>query len=145
MHLSSFEQGTPSPFAPVASQTHEGLLHNISVLLVEDEIFIATDLVARLEEAGAKVFFARTFRRGMALIADAERVFDIALLDVTLDAGRTCVPIADALKEAGVPILLHTGDLDRLGEVVAEIGAPVHPKPAAAEDVVRRLATLLSD
>jgi DNA-binding NtrC family response regulator len=78
-----------------------------SVLVVEDEYFIASDLKRALEREGAVVLGpASGVDAGMTLIGD--RPVDAAVLDVNLD-GRFCFPLLDRLIEARVPCLLVTG------------------------------------
>lgn len=111
------------------------------VLLVEDEAFIAFDLTHALEAVGAVVTHARTLEEAMD-VARAGR-FDAAILDVTLSATQTCRPVAEMLDASGTPYLLHSGDLDRQGEVLASLDAPVVAKPATARHVVLELAKVV--
>ena len=53
--------------------------------------------------------------------------------------GETCEPVAVELRARGVPFLLHTGDLDRAGEALRDLDAPILAKPSGADDVVSRL------
>ena len=43
------------------------------------------------------------------------------------------------MKKRGVPFLLQTGDLDRTGEALRELNAPIMAKPSGAEEVVAKL------
>lgn len=112
------------------------------ILLLEDEVFIGLDLRHEAEDAGASVAYARTLRDALTLVR--EEIFDGAILDVTLGGGETCKPVADILRRVGTPFILHSGDLDRQGEVIDTLDAPVVAKPAPPEVVVGRLARLLS-
>jgi len=58
---------------------------------------------------------------------------------VNLGRSETCEPVAVELKKRGVPFLLHTGDLDRTGEALRELNAPIMAKPSGAEEVVAKL------
>lgn len=119
------------------------VLRGKRILLLEDEVFIAVELRRGLEAAGAKVVYARTLARAHRALDQGG--LDGAVLDVTLSATETCEPIAGRLRAAGVPFLLHSGDLDRQGEVLANLEAPVVAKPAAAEVVANRLGALLRE
>lgn len=118
------------------------VLRGKRVLLVEDEVFIAFDLRREAEDAGVVVTYARTLAE--ALRAAREGAFDGAILDVTLSTEGTCEPVADLLRAAGTPFLLHSGDLDRQGEVIAELDAPVVAKPAEPAKVIGALALLMA-
>jgi CheY-like chemotaxis protein len=76
------------------------------VLVVEDEILVAMDLQAVLEDGGYDpVGPASTVAQALALI---ERGVDAALLDVNL--GREdSLPIAEALLTRGHPFVFLTG------------------------------------
>ena len=128
----------PAAPSPQSADGSVGVLEGARVLLVEDEVFIAVDLQHALEAMGADVVYART--AVMASAALREGAFDAAVLDVTLGSRDTCSDIAAALLARGTPFVLHSGDLDRQGEIVANIDAPIVPKPAEPDDVVRRLA-----
>ncbi len=103
-----------------------GTLAGKTILVVEDEVLIAMDINECLEEAGAKVLYGRNLRQGMKQL---DHEIDVALLDVSLGHSETCLPIAEALRDRGVPFVLHSGDLQRLGETISSIGAPVLEKP----------------
>ena len=62
-----------------------------------------------------------------------------AVLDVNLGRGETCEEAAKRLTERRIPFLIHTGDLDRVGEFLRSLGAPILAKPRAAEDVIERI------
>ncbi len=78
------------------------------VLVVEDESLVAMLLETILEDMGClPVGPASTVEDGLAMAVDGERL-DAALLDVNV-AGREVFPIADALRERGVPFVFSTG------------------------------------
>lgn len=78
------------------------------VLVVEDESLVAMLLETILEDMGClPVGPASTVDEGLAMAVDGERL-DAALLDVNV-AGREVFPIADALRERGVPFVFSTG------------------------------------
>ena len=116
-------------------------LEGARILLVEDEVIIAMDLVMSLEDAGAQVTHTTRLSRALRLAADL--ALDAAILDVNLGGGDTCEPIAEALRQQGVPFLLHTGDLHVSGELVHRIGAPVAQKPMVAQGLIDMVSQLL--
>ena len=78
------------------------------VLVVEDESLVAMLLETILEDMGClPVGPASTVEEGLAMAVDDERL-DAALLDVNV-AGREVFPIANALRERGVPFVFSTG------------------------------------
>ena len=136
-----------SPFGGVPTKMPvdgaRAVLEGRRVLLVEDEVFIAVDIREALEAGGAEVVFARNLSQAMDAVA--RDAFDAAILDVTLGANETCRPVADRLRALGTPFVLHSGDLDRQGEVIGTLDAPVVAKPAPPDAVVARLVRLLGD
>ncbi len=78
------------------------------VLIVEDESLVAMLLETILEDMGCTpVGPASTVDEGMALAAGGDAL-DAALLDVNV-AGRQVFPVAQALKDRGVPFVFSTG------------------------------------
>ena len=108
-----------------------------SILILEDEPFIALDLQLAFEDDGARAVVAVNCDEAFELLRTTE--FDGAVLDVNLGRSETCEPVAVELKKRGVPFLLHTGDLDRTGEALRELNAPMMAKPSGAEEVVAKL------
>ena len=77
------------------------------VLVVEDESLVAMLLETILEDMGCMaVGPAATVDEGLRMAAD--EAVDAALLDVNV-AGRQVFPVAQALKDRGVPFVFSTG------------------------------------
>ena len=112
-----------------------------TILIVEDEYWIAIDLMMAFDDANVPTAIAHNCREAFAIL-DKEVPIG-AVLDVNLGKGETCWPIAERLSAMGVPYVLHTGDLNRQGEILATIDAPVITKPSMAEDVATRLLQLI--
>lgn len=86
----------------------EQVLEGRRILVVEDEYFLADDVRDALTEAGAEVLGpVPSVEEASALIAREERI-DAAVLDVNL-RGELVFPVADALRERGVPFAFATG------------------------------------
>lgn len=111
-----------------------------TILVVEDEVLIAMDINESLEEAGARVIYGRNLRQGLERV---EQPIDVALLDVSLGHSETCLPIVERLRARGVPFVLHSGDVQRLGETITNIGAPVLEKPCDLAVIRRALVEAL--
>lgn len=82
-------------------------LDGLTVLIVEDEYYIADDLRIALRNAGANV------RGPAATIAQAEALvrgggFDCAVVDLNLH-GDSVVPLALELSASGIPFAIATG------------------------------------
>ena len=111
------------------------------VLIVEDEMLIAFDLADEVERAGGKVIgpFSSV---GAALRALRSESVEGAILDANL-ADRDIAPVAIALINQGIPVIIHTG----VG-VPAEIlriapDVPVWLKPTSVENVVAALGQMM--
>ncbi len=81
-----------------------------TVLLVEDEVFVAMDIQMTLEDEGWTVAgpFPSTEE---ALDYLASNTPSCAILDVRLTDGDV-FPVADRLREANVPFVFHSGHAD---------------------------------
>ena len=78
-----------------------------TVLVVEDEFIIALDLSETVRDLGYRVEGPYA-NKDHAFIAIDQEMPDVAILDV-MTAGGEVFPLADALTEAGVPIIFHSG------------------------------------
>jgi len=107
------------------------------VLILEDEPFIAMDLTFAFEDEGAKVVAVVSCREAREAIE--RNAFDGAVLDVNLGGGETCEETARELKRRNIPFLLNTGDLNRAGEFLRGMEAPVIQKPTPSDQVVKAL------
>jgi DNA-binding response OmpR family regulator len=77
-----------------------------SILIVEDDSVLATDLTALLTQAGCKVVLPTT-SVAAALSTMVHYVIDAAILDVNVH-NEWVFPVAHALAAAGVPFLFLT-------------------------------------
>jgi CheY-like chemotaxis protein len=83
------------------------LLNQISVLIVEDEPFIAVDLAEAVDEARGKVIGpAGSVREALVLIE--QNLVQAAILDVNLSDGDV-TPVTELLIEVGVPVIFYSG------------------------------------
>ena len=98
----------PEPSRPMDTPMDARLV-NRRVLVVEDEVLVAMDLQATLEDAGCVVVGpAGTIEDALKL---ADQDLDCAILDVNL-GGRSIQPVARALADRGVPHVYITGYQD---------------------------------
>ncbi|UVI38080.1 response regulator [Qipengyuania spongiae] len=110
-------------------------------LVLEDEPLIAMDLKYAFEDLDLHAVSASDNQEALACIE--KHAISGAILDVSLGGGETCQPTANELTRRAIPFLLHTGDLDRVGERLRDIDAPVVAKPRASDDVVKRLLAMI--
>lgn len=97
-----------------------------SVLIVEDESLIAMMLEDFLDSMGHRIAgTCESVPEAMARVGEGG--FDVAILDVNLK-GERIWPVADRLREMGIPYILATG-----GHIepppAAHAAAPVLSKP----------------
>ena len=113
-------------------------LHGQTILIVEDEPFIALDMEATLSAAGAEVISA--LHMGEAFEAAQNANISAAVLDVNLGEGD-CAPLCEVLTQQQVPFIFHTGYMD--GGPLAKWLRPVVLKPATQDELVDCLAGAL--
>lgn len=111
------------------------------VLVVEDEIFVALDVAATVEDANGTVLGpVGTVRQAIDIINRNE--IDAAILDVNLADGDV-EAVLDRLKSRNVFVVIHTG-----GGLPARLAArypevPVFQKPVPPSVLTRTLASAL--
>lgn len=120
----------------MASAADTGALAHRLVLIVEDEYFLADDMAQVLRKLGAQVVGpAPSTDQALALLADGS--VDAAILDINLK-GQMVFPVADALREQGVPFVFATGyDAAAVPELYKDV--PRWEKPFKPEDLARAL------
>jgi DNA-binding response OmpR family regulator len=111
------------------------------ILVVEDEYYIADDIVRALRSRGAEVVGP------VATLRQAERILgegglDCAVLDINL-RGEMGYPVADRLTALGVPFLFATG---YSSEAIPErfSGITTLRKPVDADTLARLIPATIS-
>lgn len=111
------------------------------VLIVEDEPFIAYDLVLAIEDAeGVPVGPAATVRHALDLMHTTPIV--AAIVDVTLADGDV-VPVLEALNAQALPVLVHTATALPQAVAARFEHFPVYTKPIPASRLAYHLACVL--
>lgn len=112
-----------------------------SILIVEDDPFLAMELEESLVGMGCEVLPAEGLDDGFRLASIVH--CDAALLDFDLGGGNDSIPIAERLAERGIPFAFVTGTLP---STVKEImpGATILPKPLDGRRLEGALQALLS-
>lgn len=115
----------------------------MKILVVEENMIIGVDVVAMLEDWG---FVAKgpisTNEEALAEIEAFQP--DAAILDILLKGGVTSAPVADALRQRGIPFLCLTGlHSDHYRQIAAFSGVPHLDKPATSEALCHAVGQLL--
>ena len=108
-----------------------------SILVVEDELLIAMDMVGALEEAGAHATMTTTVRHALILVEHDG--LSGAIMDHALSDGDSTALCA-RLKERGIPYISYSGYAAVSG---ANPTAPVIMKPAPMHILLTALEELL--
>ncbi|HLZ74723.1 response regulator [Phenylobacterium sp.] len=119
--------------------TDVAALAGLRVLVVEDEMMVSMLIEDMLSDMGCQVVGpASRLDEAVELAKGAE--IDCAVLDVNL-GGQPIFPLADILREQGVPFAFATGYGDA-GLRDTDRGAPVLQKPFREGDLARVLGEL---
>ena len=113
-------------------------LNGKTILIVEDEFFIGSDLQQILADAGAETVLVNA--AGPALEKLASTRFDAVILDIHLQDEST-YPVADELRRREIPFVFLSGYLT-IREGYAD--APFLDKPFTAETVTNALKGILA-
>lgn len=100
-----------------------------TVLIVEDELLVAMDIQFIAEEMGYAVAGPCPSLAAAARLLEAGAP-DAAVLHVRLTDGEV-FPLADRLRDMGVPIIFHSGHADEPGLLARYPGSSVCAKPYA--------------
>lgn len=117
------------------------MLHQLPILIVEDESLIAMNLAFEVEKVdGVVVGPTASVAQAMEILLDTDVAG--AILDANL-ADRDITPVAVLLWERGIPFVLHSGK-----GIPAELAAIISgltfiPKPEPASAVIRCLCERL--
>ncbi|WP_423602930.1 response regulator [Sphingomonas sp. MS122] len=113
---------------------------HLRILIVEDEPLIAMMLEDFLNILGKQVAgVADSVATALPLVAAGG--IDAAIVDVHLNGGEKCWPVADALAEAGIPFLVATGGGDDM-IVDGHKHRPVLAKPFTMDAIEQAFGTL---
>ena len=116
-------------------------LRGRTVLIVEDEYFIASEIAHTLRAQGAIVVGPAATVDGARRLIEAAEALDGAFLDINL-RGQAVYPIADLLRSRDLPFVFATGyDATRIP--ADYVGVPRCEKPVDAAVVADALAALI--
>jgi DNA-binding response OmpR family regulator len=105
-----------------------------SILIVEDDAFIATDLCRELQDYGFRVVgVASSYEEAIELaVADPPKV---ACVDIRIKGNKDGIVLARALRAQGIRVVMITGNPDLLTADMARhvVVKPFHPQSVLAE------------
>ena len=118
---------------PAPKPKSSGVLDGLSILVVEDEIFIGMAVEQSLLDAGAHVAELATSLRDVEESL-AKATFDAVILDLRLPDGETFA-VGTRLLEQRVAVVIHSGhaDLDHSQRLPHAVFCP---KPSTPSDLV---------
>ena len=118
------------------------MLNHVSVLVAEDQPFIALDLALAVEDAGGKVVGpAASCEEALAFLATG--IVGAAVLDVNLVDGD-CSSLVEVLVGLDVPFIVHTAVVLPPALTARYSGLVVQIKPCPAPILVAQLENLLA-
>ena len=110
------------------------------VLVVEDEALVAMLIEDMIHDSGDEmVGAASTLTDALALARDAQA--DVALLDINL-GGALAYPVADVLRERGMPIVFTSG-YGSAGLIERFQDCPILDKPFDQPSLEQAIETVL--
>jgi CheY-like chemotaxis protein len=113
-----------------------------SVLVIEDEYFLADDIARALRELGARIVGPVGELEDAASLVDADVAIDAAVVDINLRSDMV-FPLARALRARKVPFVFTTG-YDRKS-IEAEFGdVRLWEKPLDIPAMARELAGMIT-
>ena len=113
------------------------------VLVVEDEFIIALDLSETVRDLGYLVDGPYADKEN-AFIAIDHHMPDCAILDVKTADGEV-YPLADALVDAGVPIIFHSGHIATADIAERYPDALACSKPCPPDRLISMIGDALED
>ncbi|MER0239956.1 response regulator [Fulvimarina sp. MAC8] len=126
-------------------QSHkaEKSIAGLSVFVVEDESVIAMQLEDMLIEAGCEVVGPAMRLKVAQTMVEGDAEVGVAVLDVNL-GNATVFPIAERLREMGIPIVFATG-YGREGVADEWKHYPILQKPYTARQIEEAILEVLAD
>ena len=112
------------------------------ILVVEDDVLIAMDMEATLEEFGCQV--VGPCERLDKALAAVDETLDCAIVDMNL-RGEYSFPLIERLRDCRVPTIVCSGYVD-LPDIKSRLnGVPMLPKPCNPDRLLALMQELLLD
>ena len=112
-----------------------------TLMIVEDEVLVATVLRSELEDAGYHVLKLTDRIAGAIEVAKANQP-DLALVNIQLVGGDDGTELARLLKALDIPVLLISGQVNR-ARSARTVAIASLPKPYDAAEMVLAVTYLL--
>lgn len=127
--------------APTMNATRSHRLEGARILVVEDEVIIALEIAASLEEEGAEVI-GPSHTLADAMVLASKSPISAAILDMRLGSASVG-PVARLLSERKIPFIFYSGQAH--GEPMrAEWPAtPIFSKPTPSRLLIDALVRLI--
>lgn len=114
-----------------------------AILVLEDDALIAMDIEMTLVDAGYETVWVHT-NSASALDQIAREAPGAALLDFNLGQGKVSLPVAQELKERGIPFVFLTGYTDATVSLPERLGDRRRiAKPFQAQELVQAVGEML--
>lgn len=128
------EEGGASSGPPAQGQPRD--VRGLKVIIVEDAVLLALELETGLADAGAQILgCAAEVDEAMGML---DLPMDAAVLDANLN-GQSVRPVAEALKQRGIPFIFATG-YGEAGGAPEGFDAPIVRKPYDVTQIAAALA-----
>ena len=108
-----------------------------TILVVEDEVLIAIDLVKSIEDAGARAIVVNTAKAGIDFVELS--TISAAVVDHQL-GDEDSASLCEHLTAASIPFVIYSGYPDRPNALP---NAPFLQKPTPSKEMVAAIAGLL--
>jgi DNA-binding NtrC family response regulator len=126
----------------ITGRTASTALRGLSLLVVEDDFLLLSELEAVLREAGAEVVYPCRNVADAAATVDS-RALEAAVLDVRI-GHNSITPVARKLAQLGTPFLFYTGQIGGDRTMLEWPDRLVISKPASFQKLVHAVAGLLA-
>jgi DNA-binding response OmpR family regulator len=110
------------------------------ILIVEDEMLVAMLIEDAVADLGHEIV-GPAMRLETAMVAASDEQVDFAILDINL-AGKQSFPVADKLRERGIPFLFASG-YGKAGLIDPYLNAAILQKPFSIAQIAGALGKLV--
>lgn len=116
-------------------------LEGARILVVEDEVIIALEIAASLEEEGAEVI-GPSHTLADAKVQATKSQISAAILDMRLGSASVG-PVARLLSERGIPFIFYSGQAHGDPTCAEWPATPIFSKPTPSRMLIDALARLI--
>lgn len=147
MPLALASNGASAAAIPARLVEQKNALDGCRILILEDDIFVASSMRRTMEQWGAMVHEAHSIEEMMRLLEDGFCMPDVVVVDHRLSdsgSGFDAVKLLRAHRATmRTPVLMVTGDLDaKVREIAEQVGVRLMHKPLSVTALNRALQAL---